>query len=311
MKNLITLVTCLIFGTVALAQTEKRVEKNYNNSDFTAVKITNSFGDIEVIPHQSSNIDVLIVLTVESSKDKDATEFLNNIDFVFVGNGKTLEITTQNKTRETNFNWKGKMTMNLKFMLKVPENLNIDIKNSFGDVKINGTTGALKLDVQHGDCFIAYANGSNNNLKVMFGDVRIESFSKGEIEMQHGDLNINKAHDLTLDIQFGDIDIDMLGGYSELDIAHGDLEIDAISNKFSGLKIDTQFGDVDIVGLSTQNIDMDLSGTFTDFSFDKSWKRGNSSNGINNVQYRMKSGAGPDYNKLLKITASHSDVDLK
>jgi|SRR5690554_4094913 len=309
MKNLIALFLSLVISTAAIAQVEKRVHKSFESVNFTDLKIINSFGDIEVTPQKSSKIDVEIVLTADSKSDKKVQEYLDNTEFIFVENGNTLEISTAKSDK--NFKSTGKMSYSLKFTLKVPENLNVDIKNSFGDVRINGTTGLLKLKIQHGDCFIAYANGSDNDLKISFGDVRIESINKSHIVIQHGDLKIIDAHDLNLDSQFGDINIDMLSGDNKFKIAHGDLEVYDVLNNFSSLKIDMQFGDIAIVGFSKHRVDMDLSGTFTKYAFDKNWNLGESTKGINDVHYHVKSSSGTGSIKNLKITASHSNVKLK
>lgn len=303
MKNLLALIVCLIICTGTYAQTEKRVHKEYSSSDFNTLKITSSFGDIEVIPHEGSKIEVLIVVTVENKKIQK--EFLDNFEFSFVENGRTLVIS------ENKFSIKGNVSFTKKITLKVPENLKIDVTSLFGNVKVNGTSGSLKLHVEHGDCFIAYANGLDNDFMVLFGDVRIESLNKSKIVMQHGDLKINKANDIILDIQFGDINMDILGGKSEFKIAHGDLKINEISNKYTALKIGVEFGDVYILGLSAFSIDMDLSGVFSSYSFGKNLSPYDSTKGINDVHYKVKSGSGADSSKILKITASHSDVSLK
>ena len=309
MKNLIALVISFMIGTAAFSQIEKRVEKSFESANFTGIKITNSFGDIDISPQKSSKIEVEIVLSIESKNDKRVQEYLDNTEFIFVEKGKTLEITT--RQRNKNFKWSGKLVSNLQFTLKVPENLNMDILNTFGDVRINGTTGKLRLNLQHGDCFIASANGSENDLMVLFGDLRIESMNKSKIIIEHGDLKINKIDDLDLNVQFSDVYIDLLGGANEFKIGHSDLKIYDVSSNLSAVKIEVQFGDVTIAGLSQHNIDMDLLGTFAKYSFDKSWKLANSSKGINDVHYNVKSGSGTDHNKLLTIAASHSNVKLK
>ncbi|NEN24454.1 DUF4097 domain-containing protein [Cryomorpha ignava] len=299
----------LFIHTAALAQNEKRVEKEYSSSDFNSLKINNSFGDIEISPYSGSKIDILIVISANGSKGNDVSELINSVHFDFVENGRTLEITTRRD--EKKLKWKGVYEFSMNFKIKMPENVNIDIDNSFGDVRINGTTGVLKLKVQHGDCFVAYANGNENKMDISFGDVRIESMSRANLKIQHGDLRIEKIHDLSLDIQFGDIDIDLMSGTNTLNIAHGDLNIDDVSSKLKSLTIDVQFGDIEIEGLAKEDFEMMLTGTFSDFSWSSSWLVKAKTIGMNNSNYTVHTTADPMNPKKLQITASHSDVDLE
>ncbi len=309
MKYSTTLLLSLLFiSSIALAQTEKKINKEFNSSVFKSLAINNSFGNIEVTAHSGSKIEVLIIVSVEKVKGQEASEFLDNVKFDFVENGSTLTITT--KRQEDKINWRKIENFRMDYQVKTPENLNIDINNSFGDVRVNGTSGNLKIKQRHGDCFIAYANGKENDLDIQFGDMRIESISQSKIDVQHGDLHIEKAHSLVLDSQFGDININRIGGKSVLDIAHGDLEIDNLSDKFTSLEIEVQFGDIDIHGITDFDIEMELLGNFAEFSWDKGWLVSGKSNGINSSNYIVKTVSGSTSGKTLKIDASHSDVDL-
>lgn len=298
----------LFISSIAFGQTEKRVNKEFDNSVFKSLKINNSFGNIEITPYSGSKIEVLIIVSVEKVKGQEAAEFLDNVKFDFIENGSTLIITT--KREEAKINWKKIENFRMDYQVKTPDNLNIDINNSFGDVKVNGTSGNLKIKQRHGDCFIAYANGKENDLDIQFGDVRIESIAQSKIDVQHGDLHIEKAHNLVLDSQFGDININRIGGESALDIAHGDLEIDNLSDKFTSLEIEVQFGDIDIHGIADFDLEMKLLGNFAEFSWDKSWLVSGKSNGINSSNYIINTVSGSTSGKTLKIDASHSDVDL-
>ena len=305
----IVLLGWLFLNTAAFAQNEKRVEKEYSSADFNSLKINNSFGDIEISPYSGTKIDILIVVSAKGSKSSNVAEFLNSVHFDFEENGKTLMITTRRDEKKVK--WNGIDDFSMNFKVKMPENMNIDIDNSFGDVRINGTAGALKLKVQHGDCFVAYANGTENKMDISFGDVRIEKMNKANLKIQHGDLKIEKMTDLTLDIQFGDISIDVISGDNNLKIAHSDLDIDDTSTEFRSLIIDTQFGDVDIEGLSKENVEITLVGSFADFSWSSGWFVKAKSTGMNNSNYTINTSSNLANPKKIQISASHSDVDLK
>lgn len=307
-RSLKLIIGLLFVSSLAFGQAERRINKEYDNSVFKSLQINNSFGDIEITPYSGSKIEVLIVVSVEKVKGWEASEFLDNIAFDFVESGSTLAITTRKP--EDKVKHKKIENFSMDYKVKIPENLNVEINNSFGDLKMNGTSGTLKVKLRHGDCFIAYANGKENDLDVQFGDVRIEAISKTKIDMQHGDLHIEKAHDLMVNSQFGDININRLGGNSVFDVAHGDLEIDNLSSKFNALEIEVQFGDVDIHGLGELDVEMQLLGNFAEFSYDHSWAVSSQSNGINTSNFIINTVSGSTSGKRLKIEASHSDVDL-
>src|SRR5690554_318492 len=88
------LIAVLFTGSLAFGQIEKRINKEFNNSEFTTLEIHNSFGDIIISPYSGSKIEVNITISVENIKGNEASEFLDNIKFDFVEKGNTLVITT-------------------------------------------------------------------------------------------------------------------------------------------------------------------------------------------------------------------------
>lgn len=310
MKSSLRLLIGLLFvSTLAFGQSEKRITKEYDNSIFKSMQINNSFGNIEITPYSGSKIEVLIILSAKNLSGAKATEFFEKVKFDIAEIGSVLNISTQ---RPENVKIRNEISnFRIDFKVQIPENLNVDLTNSFGDLRINGISGKLKVKLRHGDCYIAYANGQNNVIDVKFGDVRIESLGKSKVDMQHGDLHVDTAHELTLNSQFGDIHIGKLGGKSIFNIEHGDMDIDNLSSKFNGADIRVQFGDVDISGLTQFDLDLDLSGNFSDFSYDKSWNVKSKSKGITNSSYHIQSLKGATSVKNIKIVASYSDVDLE
>lgn len=306
-KTSLAIFLFLFIGTIAFGQTENRIEKQYNATEINTLKINNSFGDIKVTPYDGKTIDILIVISADS-KNKNVKEFLDNIKIDASQYDNTVELTTKKVSK--NFSFKGVNNFSIDYTIKMPEKTNLAITNSFGDVKIDGISGTLQMNIQHGDVFIGHADSDQNKLDIQFGDLRIDAINALQLTIQHGDITIGKGNSLNMDVQFGDSKIDLLSGACAIKSMHGDVSIKKLSSKLQSLAIDVQFSDLSIDDFGDGHYKVDLSGDFMDYSWDKAWLVRSKNSGMTSHSFKLETPNGAGEATKISIKASHSDVDL-
>lgn len=298
---------CLLIVSFTDAQSVKNVHHSFDANTATTLNIQNSFGDVTIEPHAGSKIEVEVTITIDPRKEKKLEEYFERLKIEVSESGNEVSLKTVN---ELNGGWKVK-SFDIDYDVKMPAGTNLKVRNSFGDVKINGTDGEVELQVQHGDCFVAEAGDDNNTIRVSFGDLRINKIGKSKIDVQHGDVTLGKVGTIDLDLQFGDCDIEYLNGDAIIILAHGDIDIDDINAKLESIFIDGQFSDIEISGIDGNEFKIEMDGSFSDFDFNSSWYTQNKIKDYNTEEYILFTNGESSVKRLIKIKASHSDVDLE
>jgi hypothetical protein len=296
----------LLIAFVAFGQKEDQVKKSFNVGGAGSLSIANSFGDVNITPYSGSVIDMEITITLETKNTSDYQKYRDMIRIEAKEEGNNVSVRTINEMKGGN-----KVTkFSIDYEVKVPARTNINVKLTFGELKIDGSDGVLDLNVQHGDCYVGKAPANGHEISIQFGDLRIDEIGSAELDIQHGDLDVDRLTLNELEIQFGDAKIETLAGTGEIDIQHGDMRIENLATDMGDLEVEIQFGDLRIGGVSDGNFEIDMSGSFTDFSWDGSYNISERKKEINSESYMMETTSGSGTKSRLRIEASHSDVDL-
>lgn len=180
--------------------------------DLNNIKINVDMGDVEVIESNDSTI------RVEIYSDKSSYD---------VDDGNSLNINVENKTCHFFcFNVKKD-----KVIVYLPTNYenNIDIKNSYGDIKV-GTFNDATLKIEE-DC----------------GDVVVESVKNATIENSYGDIKVNNAVSLDIDEDCGNVEVFQVVN-AIIKNSFGDIKIDTVLD--GKVKIENNCGDIEIKNLN-------------------------------------------------------------
>lgn len=296
----------LCIGTV-FGQTEKKVNNSFNVGNSGSLTIKNSFGDIHIEPFNGDKIEVEVTITVETRNEKDVQKYLDKImiDVSESGNNVTLrtinEMNGGNKVKE----------FSIDYDVKVPRKTALNIRNTFGDLTILSSEGQLDINVQHGDAFVGPVNtdkSKRHELRMQFGDLRVESISNTDIRMQHGDFTIEKFNGGDIELSFGDGNIETLSGDIILDFQHSELKVDKVEN-LDGLDANFQFSDFRASGFTESDYELDMEGSFTDFNIRGNFDVERRDEGMNSNSLLLYSGDRSRAKKI-RIRGSHSDISI-
>jgi DUF4097 and DUF4098 domain-containing protein YvlB len=212
-------------------------EKSFNLSSGKELKVDVSGGEIMVTFWDKSEVYVKI-LGNENAMEK--------MDFSIEGNDELVKVVAEKKSSVTS--WFSKIQ--LKVEVKVPEDFNVDLNTSGGDIKYGGVKGNAILNTSGGDIWCDRFMG-DLNISTSGGDINLfGSDAKIIAETSGGDIKLeysgeNKGIDLST--SGGDIDIILSKDFAasmELSTSGGEVSCSMdMSNikKLSGSKL---FGDI-------------------------------------------------------------------
>jgi DUF4097 and DUF4098 domain-containing protein YvlB len=247
--NQIRLVSIIFFiaffcslSTVYSSGTKERTdEKKFSVSGSGKLILKSNVGDVDIIAGKNDEVSVLVkVKGTEKKVDKFKTDFKQEGNTITVEGD--FEKTIVDKFK---FGLFRSSSLDVKFIVSLPEQFFTDITTAGGEIKIKGmknkqvgkTSGGevtvencnaeLWLATSGGDMEVRNSNG-NANLRTSGGDIRIK----------------NSPGDLELKTSGGDIELDEVEGKIVGETSGGKIEVRAKDNK--GMDLKTSGGDITV-----------------------------------------------------------------
>ena len=191
----------------------KEYTKTFNVSKGINLSVDTKYSDIEVLTWDRNVLDVLIEVKVDAASKNRAEEILKGIDVSIQKTGNTISCVTEIQQKS----WGKNLKLDIRYTIKLPAYLNVDINNKYGDLFIQEISGLVLLDLQ-------------------YGNLKAGKFSRGN-EKPHNKLDLAYSNG-TID-QAGYVELDL--AYSEMEIFHSDMLV--VESKYSKL-IGDQVGTV-------------------------------------------------------------------
>jgi hypothetical protein len=286
--------TLLLFTALLVIECEaqvfsesKTVSRSFKVSQNTKVDITNKYGKIHLIPWKQDSVRFDISMNVQSSSPTKLEKTMSSIDFDFTGtpyfvsakttfaSGRQGFINELIDLAETLAN--GGNNVEINYMVMVPEYIELNIENKYGDVYLNDTEAKLRLDLSNGN-LKAHDLNADADISISFGDAMINSVDAARLTLSFAGIEIRDANRLDIDSKSSKIRIDGVNElrvkskrdkftfekinsiqgeafFSEfwvdelfenvnLNLKYGNLNLDFISKDFSFLKVDSEWTDM-------------------------------------------------------------------
>jgi len=337
---------CLLLSTIGWAkdqdQKKKFVEKNYQVTTTTKLRIDNKFGKVEVNSWEKNEFDIKIEIIGKGSNEERAQRILNAIDIDITESSTEIEFETEIESTKN----KNEEGFEINYRIYMPEGNPLEIKNSFGDVtmgnrsndlEVNVAYGSLKAgdisgeayikvsfgsgsvgEIEEGEATIKYSSFEMDGAKILdltqgFSDIELGDIDDLELESKYGKVEIEKAGRVDADAHFSGFDIEELTGSLELDCSYlGDFRIDRLTKSFTLVDIDGKFGSYEIGLEPGLNADLNAEFSFADLKVasdvdvDFHYRVKESNKSI----YKGKIGQG-DSSKMIRVDSSYGNLRLK
>lgn len=215
MKNLFLLVSLLLLGASAIAQTTI-ASAELEAKNVTEVRIEGSFCDVYVERGSRNYLQAVIKGKGEEGDYRFDTEI----------SGSTLIVKVIRREQRS---WKGYNLTESKIDLTITEGVKLDIDNSSGDI------------------FVADLNIKDSNIEATSGDITLKRIKANlEVETSSGDISV--------DDMVGSLDVKSTSGDQRLYDVEGDIDSRAssgditVSNFLGSLELEATSGDLEVRG---------------------------------------------------------------
>lgn len=344
MKNfkLLGIIVLLLAGLSLQAAKEKftsTFNKEFDVNRDATVQVNNSFGDIQCFTWNENKVKIEVLVEVIADDEKTANRIFDRISVDIDGYKNRVE----ERTEVNNVNNKNsKFSINVNVYL--PESLNLEFKNRFGNTFIGVVKGKTDLDQSFGTLQVAELLNDNNDIKVQHGELEAEMITEADIDIRHSKLNIEHAGTLRLDSQFANMEIEeieklyldanfgslvlneasivestangaeirigFLKNSFQADCNLGLLDISEIARTFSEIDIEGQHTSISLGVENGSNFSFDLSAQFASIYLPSDFNATKEKLSFNSYRYRGKVGS-KDSQSLIKIDSEFGTIEIK
>ena len=338
--KLITIVFFLLAG-FSLQAKEKftsTFKKEYEVNRNATVKINNTFGDVQCYNWDKNQVSIEVLVEVTAADKRAADKIFDRISVEISGD----EDLVQERTRVNNI--KGR---NIKFNIIVnvylPESVNLDFTNRFGNIFVGTVKGKAKLSQSFGTLQIKELQNENNDIFVEHGSLSADNINESVIDIMHSEMSVDNARSLNLDADFtsvvidkidvlnvnanfGSLEIDKVGtiqgdfngtgvsvGYLmksfEAKTNLGSVSIDRISRNFSEVDIDGKHSSIDLGLESNSNFSFELETRFAGVYLPSEFEMTKEKLGFNSYRYHGYFG-DKNGQSLIKIESEFGAIEI-
>lgn len=261
---LAALLMCLCDSAALAERHTFALHKELRTGANPALILRNTSGEIRVESHPENKVMIDALKVVEADDFEKAKRIAEEIEVNIKDYDSEIEIKTRYPSRKSRrfFSSGRNVTVYVDYHIWVPEEIELSIHSTSGDVIISNISGGVEVSATSGDLSMKRMRGnlglettsgdvelfdvegdvairgtsSDLELSDIKGDVKISSTS-GETSVANltGSVRINKTS--------GDIHLEMIKGDIQASSSSGDLIMDQIEG---GLDLETSSGDIEV-----------------------------------------------------------------
>lgn len=269
---------------------ERVIQKSYQVNENATLKVSNRFGNIDIITWDKNTIEFDILIRVSGNDDDKVEDRLERIDVDFsASNSIVSAITKIDKNKSNWWNWGKKMNLKIEinYVIKIPITNSINIDNDFGRVNVDTLKGTAKISCDHGNITTKELMADGNELNFDHTkDSYFEYIKSGKINADFSSYTVAKAKNLIINADHTSSHIEVAENV-EYNCDFKSLVIDNVNNVtgnadhltlrigniYKNASIKSDFGSIKIgkVASNAQNIEIDTEHAGINIGYDSDY----------------------------------------
>ncbi len=233
-----------IFSAIDIYKYESRFERNMTVElgERDTLKIRNSSGNVEIVKGDSEKIEIKANITIRNNDEKYAAEISD--DIVEVIEKDVISVISKTDQYSSKNGTVGSIQVN--YYIRVPEKINVEVDNQFGDVNVDGILLNASINNSHGR-IVADNIGEDLYVDNSFGDIEISNIKAyAKVKNSHGKIKAcYVGGDLEVKNEMGDIELEGITGNVNVVGEHGKIDIENVDKN---VKAENKFGDIKVLG---------------------------------------------------------------
>ena len=284
------------------------LKKTFSATKGTTINLSNKYGDVSVIEGKNDSMAICAIITI-NQKDQDlaakSMELINiNIDKA----ENNISISTVYDKRFFSSQYReGRKSFSVNYIIEMPDFVDINITNAFGNISLGELSGAVNLYLSHGNLSLKKLARGNikpvNSVNVDHGDIFITEVNWVSLRTRNcPSVTIEKAQALLIISDFSKI---YLGDIKSLvsDSKSDSYKIESITNFVSESRLST----IEIENLSGKFISGAEFGSITIEELGKDFQEVDITNSHTPVIIKTEEGAS--FNS--DITVNNTFIDFQ
>lgn len=244
MKNMYKLLLVFLFVPLGLMASDtkgkytktKAINKEFSVSSDNTVKISNKYGNIDVVTWNENRVVIDISITVNGNDESKVEKRLEQIDVEFNQSSNTVSAKTLIEKGSSSWSFwgkKSKIHMEINYTVKMPKSNHADFSNDYGAISLDELSGSAKIDCDYGKVLIGTLNNNKNSINIDYSNKsNIDYMKNGSINADYSGIHIEESGNIDLNADYSDVS---LGTVATLDYNcdYGNLKV-GTSGKITG-----------------------------------------------------------------------------
>ncbi|TAF32638.1 MAG: hypothetical protein EAZ57_08050 [Cytophagales bacterium] len=221
----LVLLLCTFLGTRSLSAAKagytlsKKINMAFRANPNIDVHIVNKYGKVQFVSWDKDSVRMVVEMTA-LGKDEDVAEDILksvDVDYTYASNYLTA-VSIYDKSEGVVMEFFNKMldqakaiinkqTLQVDYILYVPQQAQIDVENKYGDVILDDHKARTSIELSHGNLRAGNLSG-DANIRVEFGKSYMTNMKNGRFVLRFGDLDVQQAEDISLESISSEIRID-------------------------------------------------------------------------------------------------------
>ncbi|MBP9995512.1 MAG: DUF4097 family beta strand repeat protein [bacterium] len=230
---------------------QKTVEQTFDVGALPQLEMKGVHSDFIITTWDEPQIDFKVKIVVKSDKEKTVKYLMDiiNINVEFFQECDLVKAKTvfENKTNRS-FN----ASVSIKYYVKVPEDVRMDLETRYGDIIVETVKKDFKAEVKYGS-LTAGNLLADNEIEIKYGGLNVEYAKNINLDMAYSDCKINKVEFIDAEISYSN--------FTATDIFRGVFEnkySDIRINKIKELKAEDKYSDLRaVLDTDKPNVDID------------------------------------------------------
>ena len=182
----------------------KTVKKEYNVNADALVKISNKYGNLDVVTWTENRVVIEVTITVNGNNEDKIKSRLDRIHIEF--SGSRSQVTAKTVIEKTSSGWFGSnnnINYQIDYKVKMPVTNNANLINDYGTISLNELRGKADINCDYGKVLIGSLYHENNNINMDYtSNSVIEFINSGRINADYSKLRIEKAKSIDLNADY-------------------------------------------------------------------------------------------------------------
>ena len=267
---------------------EKKIKKEFSVNSNAELSIDNSYGNVDITTWNENRIVIEVTIKTNGNDLQKVEEKLDEIDVIFLVSASSVSAKTIFSKNQGWSLWgsnrSNNVSMEINYLIKMPENNSLTIKNNYGAISLTKIKGDTNITCNYGKLILGELHG-NNTLRFDYTNNSTISYANNAtIKADYSGFVLDKANQVNFNgnytrAEFKEVkNISYKSNYGKINIGTAN-DITATGNYISHnygiinkrLNTKSNYGKINIEKLTSEVTEITLTGKYTNMNigFDK------------------------------------------